>query len=140
MFKGQLLERQNRLEEAVQAYRNELAYSLNSLPAAIALSRLEGRRGRPAEQEKVLRDAIRANPRSPGPYLVLALTFMQRGERLTEAVELADLALQENPRGQELQMTYFLLANLYNRLGDSEREAEYARLSASVAEAGGTNR
>jgi len=39
---------------------------------------------------------------------------------------LAHLALQQGPQGQELQLNYFLLADLYNRLGDSEREHEYA--------------
>jgi len=104
---------------------------------ADALSRLEGRLGRPDEQERVLRNAIQANPQSPGPYLVLALTFLQREERYAESVELAHLALQRQPKGQELRLNYFLLADLYNRLGDSEREAEYARLGASVTANGG---
>jgi arylsulfatase A-like enzyme/tetratricopeptide (TPR) repeat protein len=137
LIKGQLLESQNRLDEAAQAYREELSSSPNSLPAAIALSRLEGRLGRPAEQERVLRGAIRENPRSPGPYLVLALTFLQRGERLAEAVELAELGLQQQPQGQELQMAYFLLANLHDRLGDRRKASEYARLAAQAAEAAG---
>jgi len=136
LLRGQLLESQNRIDEAARAYRDELSSSPNSLPAAIALSRLEGRLGRPAEQEQVLRNAIRANPRSPGPFLVLALTFLQREERYAEAVELAELALQQGPKGRELQMAYFLLANLYQRLGNSERESEYARLAAQAAESG----
>lgn len=136
LMKGQLLERQNRIEEAAQAYRNELAISANSLPAAIALSRLEGRRGRADEQERVLRNAIQANPRSPGPYLMLAMTFLQREERIAEAAELAELALQRGPKGQELQLTYFLLADLYNRLGDSEKELHYAELGRSVGAGG----
>jgi tetratricopeptide (TPR) repeat protein len=137
LIRGQLVERQNRFEEAAQAYRNELRYSPNNLPAALALSRLEGRLGRPDEQERVLRNAIQANPQSPGPYLVLALIFLQREERYAESVELAHLALQRQPKGQELRLNYFLLADLYNRLGDSEREAEYARLGASVTANGG---
>jgi arylsulfatase A-like enzyme/tetratricopeptide (TPR) repeat protein len=137
LIKGQLLERQNRLEEAAQAYRQELSSSPNSLPAAIALSRLEGRLGRPAEQERVLRSAIQENPRSPGPYLVLALTFLQRGERYPEAVELVEFGLQQQPQGQELQMAYFLLANLHDRLGDPRKASEYGRLAAQAAEVGG---
>jgi len=140
LFMGQLLERQNRFEEASQAYRNELSSSPNSLPAAIALSRLEGRLGRPVEQERVLRTAIQANPRSPGPYLVLAMTFLQRGERYPEAIELAELGLRQNPKGQELQMAYFILANLSQRLGDSERASEYMRLAKQAAESSGGGR
>lgn len=140
LIKGQLLESQNRIDEAAQAYRNELSSSPNSLPAAISLSRLEGRRGRTAEQERVLRNAIQANPQSPGPYLVLAMSFLQRGERYAEAVELAELALQQGPKGEELRITYLILANLYDRLGDANRSAEYARLAAQTAEAGEYNR
>jgi arylsulfatase A-like enzyme/Tfp pilus assembly protein PilF len=140
LFTGQLRERQNRIEEAAEAYRNELAHSPNSLPAAIALSRLEGRRGRFAEQEQVLRDAIQTNPRSPGPYLMLAMTFLQREERYPEAVELAHLALRQGPKGRELQLNYLLLADLYNRLGDSKREREYAQLGKSMSAGGGQNR
>jgi Tfp pilus assembly protein PilF len=137
LVQGQLLEGQNKLAGAAQAYRDELRSSPGDLPTALALSRLEGRLGRPEEQERVLRNAIQANPKSPGPYLVLALTFLQREERYREAVELAHLALQQGPQGRELQLTYFLLADLYNRLGDSEREHEYARLGAAIAETGG---
>jgi len=137
LIKGQLLEHQNRFDEAAQAYRDELSSSPNSIPAAISLSRLEGRRGRTAEQERVLRNAIQANPQSPGPYVVLAMTFLQRGERYAEAVELAEFALQQGPKGEELRITYLILANLYARLGNSERESEYARLAAQAAESGG---
>ena len=140
LFMGQLFERQNRFDEAAQAYRNELRSSPNSLPAAITLSRLEGRLGRPIEQERVLRNAIQANPQSPGPYLVLAMTFLQRGERYAEAAELAELALRQNPKGQELRMAYILLADLHYRIGDSERAAEYARLAEQLAASGGGKR
>jgi len=140
LVRGQLLERQGRLEEAAMAYRNELTNTPASLPAALSLSRVEGRLGRPEEQERALRSAIQANPKSPGPYLTLALTFLQDEVRYAEAVELAHLALERGPQGQELQLNYFLLADLYNRLGDSEREHEYARLGRSVAAAGGGNR
>ncbi len=77
--------------------------------------------------------AIQANPKSPDPYLTLALTFLQREVRYAEAVE-------RGPKGQELQLNYFLLADLYNRLGDSEREQEFARLGNSVTAGRGEDR
>ena len=140
LIRGQVLESQNRIDEAAQAFRDELSSSPKSIPAAISLSRLEGRRGRKAEQERVLRNAIQANPQSPGPYLVLAMSFLQRGERFAEGVELAELALQQGPKGEELRIAYLILANLNGRLGHSERESEYSRLAAQTAEAGESNR
>jgi len=139
LVRGQQLEGQNRLDEAADAYRTELENSPGDLSASISLSRLEGRLGRPAEQERILRDAIRAHPRSPGPYLILALTYLQREERYPEALELAHLALDRGPKGRELQLNYFLLADLYNRVGDSKREQEYARLGSDIANGGGGN-
>ncbi len=136
LVEGQLLEGEGMLDEAAAAYRAELAISPGDIPASLALSRLEGRLGRLDEQERVLREAIAAHPRSPGPYLMLALTFLQREERYDEAVELAQQALHNNPQGQELQLSYFLLADLYNRLGDAEREHEYARLGRAVTASG----
>ena len=137
LVRGQLLERQGHFDEAAQAYRNELTNKPGDLPAALALSRVEGRLGKPAEQDRALRNAIQANPESPGPYLLLALTYLQREERYPEAVELAHLALQRGPKGQELQLNYFLLADLYNRLGDAEREHEFAELGRSMTSANG---
>ncbi len=129
LLRGQLLETEGRLDDAARAYREELAALPNSLPAALALSRLEGHRGHFDEQERVLRDAIRVSPRSPGPYLVLALTLLQRGERLDEAVQLAEQGLERHPEGRELQMAYVLLANLHGRLGEPDRAAEYAQMA-----------
>jgi arylsulfatase A-like enzyme/Tfp pilus assembly protein PilF len=132
MVRGQLMEAQGRLEEAARAYREELERTPRDLSAALSLSRVEGRLGRKAEQEAALRHAIEANPRSPGPYLMLALTFLQREERYEEARRLAELGLQQQPQGQELKLAYFLLADLSNRLGDREREAEYFRLGSQI--------
>ena len=129
LFRGRLLEEAGRFDEAARSYHDELEANPASLPTALALSRLEGRRGRPDVQERVLRDAIRANPRSPGPYLVLAMTLLQRGERLPEAVELAERGLEQGPQGRELEMAYVILANLYQRLGKPDRAAAYVRLA-----------
>ena len=71
---------------------------------------------------------------------MLASTFLQRQERYAEAVELAELALRQNPKGQELRMAYILLADLHYRIGDSERAAEYARLAEQLAASGGGKR
>ena len=51
----------------------------------------------------------------------------------------AHLALEQGPEGQELQLTYFLLADLYNRFGNSERELEFAELGRSMNPADGAN-
>ena len=137
LVEGQLLEGEGKLEEAGSAFRAELEISTGDIPASLALSRLAGRLGRPEEQERVLREAIAAHPRSPGPYLMLALTFLQREERYEEAVELAQRALQNDPQGQELKLNYLLLADLYNRLGDAEKERKYARLGRAMSGNGG---
>jgi hypothetical protein len=76
----------------------------------------------------VLRNAIQTNPRSPALYFMLAMTFLQREERYPESVEFAHLALEQGPKGRELQLNY---------LGDSEREHGFAQLARGVSAGGG---
>jgi len=68
------------------------------------------------------------------------MTFLQRGERYAEAVELAEFALQQGPKGEELRITYLILANLSQRLGNSERASDYMRLAKRAAESSGGGR
>jgi len=132
-WRGQILEHEGRLEEAAAAYNEELAVSPRDLRTAYALAEAYGRLGRPAEQETALLDAIDANPAAPTPYLTLAKLYLDRGKRFQQAVGLVEEALKRKPVGPQLALANFLLADLYNRLGDDGRSREYARRGAAVA-------
>jgi arylsulfatase A-like enzyme/Tfp pilus assembly protein PilF len=139
-WRGQILEHEGRLEEAVAAYLEELDASPRDLRTAYALADTYGRLGRIAEQEQVLRSAIEANSAAPTPYLTLAKMYLDRGERLQQAVGLVEEALERRPVGPQLALANFLLADLYNRLGDQVRSREYARRGAEAAKGGDGNK
>jgi arylsulfatase A-like enzyme/tetratricopeptide (TPR) repeat protein len=134
-WRGQILERRGRLDEAVAAYIEELANSPRDLRTAYALADAYARLGRTADQEKTLQDAINANPAAPTPYLTLAKLYLDRGVRFQQAVGLVEEALERRPIGPQLALANFLLADLYNRLGDQARSREYARRGAELANA-----
>jgi tetratricopeptide (TPR) repeat protein len=138
-WRGQILVHEGRVEEAVAAYNEELAITPRDLRAAYALAEAYARLGRPAEQEQALRSAIDANPAAPTPYLTLAKLYLDRGERFHEAVGLVEEALKRKPVGPQLALADFLLADLYNRLGDQARSREYARRGAEAAKVGDRN-
>jgi arylsulfatase A-like enzyme/predicted Zn-dependent protease len=134
-WRGQILEHEGRVEKAVAAYNEELAAAPRDLRTAYALAEAYARLGRPADQEKTLQDAIDANPAAPTPYLTLAKLYLDRGERFQQAVGLVEEALKRKPVGPQLALANFLLADLYNRLGDQGRSREYARRGAEIAKA-----
>lgn len=133
---GQILLQEGRLEEATVAFTDELAATPRDLRTAYALADAYGRLGRPADQENTLHRAIEVNPTAPAPYLALAKLYLDRGEHLREAVGLVEEALRREPVGRQLALADFLLADLYNRLGDQARSREYARRGAEAAKAG----
>jgi arylsulfatase A-like enzyme/predicted Zn-dependent protease len=132
-WRGQILESQGRLDQAVTEYREELDASPRDLRTAYALSEAYAKLGRPAEQQKILQGAIDANPTSPAPYLALAKLYLDRGERFQEAIGLVERGLERKPVGRQLALADFLLADLYNRVGDQARSREYARRGAETA-------
>ncbi|MGD1148832.1 MAG: sulfatase-like hydrolase/transferase [Thermoanaerobaculaceae bacterium] len=134
-WRGQILEQQGRGEEAIAAYSEELAATPRDLRTAYALAEAYSKLGRSTEQEKTLRDAIDANPTAPVPYLTLAKLYLDRGEHLEDAVRLVEDALKRKPVGPQLALANFLLADLYNRLGDAVRSQEYARRGREAAQA-----
>jgi tetratricopeptide (TPR) repeat protein len=134
-WRGQILEHQGRVEEAIAAYSDELAATPRDLRTAYVLAEAYAKLGRPTDQEKTLQSAIDANPTAPTPYLTLAKLYLDRGERFEEAVRLVEKAIKRKPLAPQLALANFLLADLYNRLGDSVRSEKYARRGREVAQA-----
>ena len=57
---------------------------------------------------------------------------MHRGEQLEESVKMVEWAIQQEISDPDLAFGHFLLADLYNRLGDGERARENARMGEQV--------
>ncbi|OGD22457.1 MAG: hypothetical protein A2W03_02515 [Candidatus Aminicenantes bacterium RBG_16_63_16] len=125
--RADLLEKQGRLETAADAYKLELEVNPRHFRASYNLSRVCRALGREAEEEKYLRLTSELNPAFPLSYFYLARLHLNRGRDFEEAIRLVHRGLDLKPEAKELPFGYFLLADLYNRIGDSARAADYAR-------------
>ena len=124
---AQLRERQNRLAEAADLYLQEIQDAPKSFKALFNLSRVYRLMGREDEEFGTLQKTIEAEPEFPIAYFYLARIHIRRGQNFEEAIALTKKGLDLKPSPADLPLGYFLLADLYSRVGDSVQSEEYAR-------------
>lgn len=122
------------LEKAESEYMAELENIPHSFRASFNLARIYRRQGRTDKEQQLLEKTIESNPRFPLSYFYLARIFLNRGERYKEAVDLVLKGIALKPEKKELPLGYFLLADLYNRLGDKGRSQSYAYKGRALAD------
>ena len=124
---AQLFEKQGKMREAEEAYKKELEYSPNHYKASFNLSRLYKTLGQEEEEEKYLKMTIDLSPDFPMSYFYLARIYLNHGQNFDEAISLVKKGIELKPEKKYLPLGYFLLADLYNRLGNKSLSLEYAR-------------
>jgi len=107
------------------AFADERRISPQDARAAYAMGRLYGRTGRAGDERRELQAAIGLDPAYVPAHLFLARNLMQAGD-LAGAIERVREALEHHPRGGDLVLACYLLADLYSRTGDVARSREYA--------------
>jgi choline-sulfatase len=132
---AQLREKQDRLAEAADLYLREIQDSPRSFKALYNLSRVYRLMGREDEEYDALRKTIEAEPDFPLAYFYLARIHLRRGRDFEEAIALVNKGIGLKPAPAELPLGYFLLADLYNRVGDQARSEEFARKGQAAAAA-----
>jgi len=125
--RAELLEKQGKSQEAAEAYRRELELSPYHFKASFNLSRLCRMTGRVDDEERYLRLTMEINPDFPLSYFYLARLYLNRGQDFEEAIRLTNRGIELRPDPKNLPLGYFLLADLYSRLGNTKRASEYAR-------------
>jgi tetratricopeptide (TPR) repeat protein len=80
-----------------------------------------------------LKKCMEAEAAFPLSYFYMARIYLNRGQNYEEAVSLVKKGLDLKPGPAELPLGYFLLADLYNRLGDSRQSEEYVRKGRNLA-------
>lgn len=130
---AQLFENQGRIEAAVAAYQEELVHSPKHYRALYNLSRLYRLMGDETREYETLRHCLEVNPEFPLAYFYLARIYLNRRENLDEAVGLVKQGIELKPEPEDLPLGYFLLADLYNRLGQEALSAESARKGRELA-------
>ena len=125
--RAQLLEKQGEVSQAIEAYLRELEHSPTHFKASFNLARLYRQIGETGNEQKYLEQTIEAAPEFPLSYFYLARIYLNRGEKYEEAVRLVKKGIELKPEPKELPLGYFLLSDLYNRLGDAALSAACAR-------------
>jgi len=130
---AQVLEKRGKTREAETAYLQELENSPKHFQAMYNLSRLYRLEGNEDREMEYLKKCMEAEPAFPLSYFYLARIYLNRGQNYEEAVSLVKKGLDLKPGPAELPLGYFLLADLYNRLGDSRQSEEYVRKGRNLA-------
>jgi arylsulfatase A-like enzyme/Tfp pilus assembly protein PilF len=130
---GWIAEKQGRLEEAETEYLKEIEISPGHFKALYNLARIYDSSGRRDEERQMLEKCLAADPKSPLTYLYLARLDLTGNERYPEAIELVHKGLALQPAPSETAMGYFLLAELYRRVGDTARSRDYAAKGRALA-------
>jgi tetratricopeptide (TPR) repeat protein len=119
-----LYEERQDLSRAADKYRQELEINPYSFRASFNLSRIYRFLKDDREEEKYLNQTIDINPNFPLSYFYLARIHLKRGEKFEEAIALSEKGIELNPSKSDLPLGYFLLADLYNRLGQPAKSQE----------------
>ncbi len=133
---AQVYEKRGRTAEAEAEYLKELEISPKHFKSMYNLSRLYREVGDEKKESEYLQACLEADPSFPLTYFYLARVYLNRGERLEEAAGLVKKGIELKPDKAELPLGYFLLADLYSRLGNMALSDEYARKGRELTPAG----
>jgi tetratricopeptide (TPR) repeat protein len=123
-----LLEARGDLSGAMSEYLVELENIPHNFRASYNLSRLF-RVSKDTEKElEYLDKTIENNPEFPLSYFYIARIYLSRGEKFEEAIAMVKKGIELEPEKEHLPLGYFLLSDLYNRIGDYSKYSEYLRL------------
>lgn len=125
--RAEALARAGKTEEAIAEYRLEAESAPKDVRAFYAVSSLYRKLGRTADEEAALRRAIAIAPDFTPPYLDLARLALDRGSGFEEAIGMVKHAIEIGLHGERVAFADFLLADLYNRIGNQALSREYAR-------------
>ncbi|HEX4439073.1 MAG TPA: tetratricopeptide repeat protein, partial [Thermoanaerobaculia bacterium] len=134
---ARVLEREGRSEDALTEYGAEIAADAADERAFTALAALARRLGQLEAEWQLLVDAGRRHADAVWPTVYGARNRLDSGQ-FEDGVRLAQDALKLSPSDRQSAFACFLLADLYNRLGDARRSAEFAsKAQAFAGRAGG---
>lgn len=125
--RAQWLEKRGDAAGAEAAYLRELEYSPRNFRASFNLARLYRSQGREEDERRMLEKTRESNPDFPLTYFYLARILLNRGVDFTAAVALVKRGQELKPEPAEAPLGFFLLADLYGRLGDAAKAESFAR-------------
>ncbi len=122
---AQLYEAKGDFDRAMDAYEIELENIPHNFRASYNLARLHRMKGNTVDEQKYLEHTIQSNPNFPLSYFYLARIHLNQGENYRQAVAWVEKGIALKPEKEYLPLGYFLLADLYSRLGEDARSNEW---------------
>jgi len=125
-----LAEQRGDLSAAIDEYKREIQLYPASYKAQFNLGRLYEQVGDVPAQLEAYKKAIDSNPNFAEGHLFLAKLYLDLGQKLDEAVRLAQKGLQLAPTSEYAPLGHYVIADVYARQGraaDSVRQAALGR-------------
>lgn len=119
-------------DAAIREYKKELELFSEAYPAHFNLSRIYRKRGDLDSERAELELCIKTEPDFGVAYLYLAKNWMDTGKDLQGAKDLAEQGIAKTKDQESLTFGYFVLADLYNRLGQPDRAMDEVRRARQI--------
>ena len=120
-------EEKNEPGKAVEEYKKEIELFPEDITAHFNLAKLYTNLGNLRGAIEHYKEAIEHNEKFANGYLFLAKAYVDLGENLDEAIRLATEGLELAPESEYAPLAHFILADIYNRLGQTDRYQEELR-------------
>jgi arylsulfatase A-like enzyme/Tfp pilus assembly protein PilF len=120
-------EERNDLRRAVEEYKKEIELHPAAYPAHFNLAKLYGKMGYLREGIEHFKEAIKYKKDFANGYLFLAKAYIDLGENFDEAILLAKKGFKLAPESEYAPLAHFILADIYNRLGQTDKYHEELR-------------
>lgn len=122
-------EAEGTMDQAIHSYQKELELYPEAYPAHFNLSRIYRSQGRIAEERAQLEACMAVKPEYGIAYLYLAKNLMDSGGDLAKAKKLVEDGLDKTIEESQIPFGHYLLADIYNRLGDTRQATYHVQLA-----------
>jgi arylsulfatase A-like enzyme/tetratricopeptide (TPR) repeat protein len=120
-------EERNDLRKAVEEYKREIELHPAAYPAHFNLAKLYVKTGNIQKGIEHFKEAIKHKKDFANGYLFLAKAYMDMGENFDEAIQLSKMGLKLAPESEYAPLAHFILADIYNRRGQTDKYDEELR-------------
>ena len=134
-IRATILEQRGRDAEAFEEYGRETALNAVDERSFRALTALARRLGRLDAEAVFLAESLRRHVDAPWPLLYGSRNLLDR-QQLEDGIRLAEDALAVASTDRQTVFACFLLADLYSRIGDPRRAAEFAERARALERGG----
>jgi arylsulfatase A-like enzyme/Tfp pilus assembly protein PilF len=116
-----IYEAKNEPIKAVNEYKKEIELYPAAYQAHFNLAQLYVKLGNLREGMEHYKQAIEHNEDFANGYLFLAKSYLDLNENLDEAMRLAKKGLELAPQSEYAPLAHYILADIYNRLGQTDK-------------------